>query len=285
MNKKSVVWTSPRRVKMGFLNNTSVTVDAILTKKGRELLARGQDEFKITKFALADDEIDYSLWDTAHPNGSNYYGAVIENMPLLEAFVDENQVMRYKLVSLPKNTAKLPILEIPSPTLVFNGPGITQTISPNTRNGSDNESGYNFILHDAVIANLTPVIVASKKKRSKRKRGILGRGRGMKGRMGGLGAFSAEAAGKFLPGGILEPDFLADIEKNIADLQMNTGATTPVFLNEEERKSSITITGKSVNVVSRSVTSDTSTNVTVIGLDTGATYNVAVTVKADPSKL
>ena len=286
MNKKSVVWTSPRRVKMGFLNNTSVTVDAILTKKGRELLARGQDEFKITKFALADDEIDYSLWDTAHPNGSNYYGAVIENMPLLEAFVDENQVMRYKLVSLPKNTAKLPILEIPSPTLVFNGPGVTQTITPNTRNGSDNESGYNFILHDAVIANLTPVIVASKKKRSKRKRGILGRGmKGRMGRMGGLGAFSAEAAGKFLPGGLLEPDFLADIERDIADLQVNTGATTPVFLNEEERKSSITITGKSVNVVSRSVTTDTSTNVTVIGLDTGATYNVAVTVKADPSKL
>ena len=92
---------------MGFLNNTSVTVDAVLTKKGRELLARGQDEFKITKFALSDDEIDYRLWDTAHPNGSNYYGSVIENMPLLEAFVDENQVMRFKLVSLPKNTAKL----------------------------------------------------------------------------------------------------------------------------------------------------------------------------------
>jgi hypothetical protein len=288
MNKKSVVWTSPRRVKMGFLNNTSVTVDAILTKKGRELLARGQDEFKITKFALADDEIDYSLWDTAHPNGSNYYGAVIENMPLLEAFVDENQVMRYKLVSLPKNTAKLPILEIPSPTLVFNGPGVTQTITPNTRNGSDNESGYNFILHDAVIANLTPVIVVSKKKtRRNKKRGLLGRGRGQMGGLGRgqLGRFSAASAGKFLPSGILESDFLSDIELDIADLQMNTGATTPVFLNEEERKSSITITGKSVNVVSRSVTSDTSTNVTVVGLDTGATYNVAVTVKADPSKL
>ena len=288
MNKKSIVWTSNRRVKMGFLNNTSVTVDAILTKKGRELLARGQDEFKITKFALADDEIDYSLWDTAHPNGSNYYGAVIENMPLLEAFVDENQVMRYKLVSLPKNTAKLPILEIPSPTLVFNGPGITQTITPNTRNGSDNESGYNFILHDAIIANLTPVIVASKKKRSTRKRrpmGLLGRGASGLGEKRGMGRFSAASMGKFLPGGILEEDFLKDIERDIADLQMNTGATTPVFLNEEERKSSITITGKSVNVVSRSVTSDTSTNVTVVGLDSGATYNVAVTVKADPSKL
>jgi hypothetical protein len=100
-----------------------------------------------------------------------------------------------------------------------------------------------------------------------------------------LAAFNPSSAAKFLPSGVLEKDFLADIEQDIADLQMNTGATTPVFLNEEERKSSITITGKSVNVVSRSVTTDTSTNVTIIGLDTGATYNVAVTVKADPSKL
>ena len=261
---------------MGFLNNTSVTVDAILTKKGRELLARGQDEFKITKFALADDEIDYSLWDTAHPNGSNYYGAVIENMPLLEAFVDENQVMRYKLVSLPKNTAKLPILEIPSPTLSFNGPGVTQTITPNTRNGSDNESGYNFILHDATIANLTPVVVASKKKKKKR---VLGKKK--KQSSFAKSVFQKGAVSKLIPE--LDEDFL--IAKEIEDLQVNTGATTPVFLNEEERKSSITITGKSVNVVSRSVTSDTSTNVTVIGLDTGATFNIAVTVKADPSKL
>ena len=262
---------------MGFLNNTSVTVDAILTKKGRELLARGQDEFKITKFALADDEIDYSLWDTAHPNGSNYYGAVIENMPLLEAFVDENQVMRYKLVSLPKNTAKLPILEIPSPTLSFNGPGVTQTITPNTRNGSDNESGYNFILHDATIANLTPVVVASKKKKKKK---VLGKKK-KQFQFGAQSVFAQGAAAKLVPE--LDEDFL--IAKEIEDLQVNTGATTPVFLNEEERKSSITITGKSVNVVSRSVTSDTSTNVTVIGLDTGATFNIAVTVKADPSKL
>ena len=161
---------------MGFLNNTSVTVDAVLTKKGRELLARGQDEFQITKFALADDEIDYRLWDVTHPNGSNYYGAVIENMPLLEAFVDENQVMRFKLVSLPKNTAKLPVLEVPSPSLVFNGPGVTQTITPNTRNGSDAEAGYSFTLHDATIANLTPVVTPNrriKKKKKKRKNNIL----------------------------------------------------------------------------------------------------------------
>jgi hypothetical protein len=148
---------------MGFLDNTTITVDAILTKKGRELLARGQNEFRISKFALADDEIDYNLYDTSHPNGSNFYGAVIENMPLLEAFVDENQLMRYKLTTLPKETAKLPILELPASTLTF--------------------------------------------------------------------------------------------------------------------------TGQSVNVISRSITSQTSTNVTVIGADTGATLNLPITVKADPSKL
>ena len=275
---------------MGFLNNTSVTVDAVLTKKGRELLARGQDEFKITKFALADDEIDYSLWDVAHPNGSNYYGAVIENMPLLEAFVDENQVMRYKLVSLPKNTAKLPILEVPSPTLSFNGPGITQTITPNTRNGSDNESGYNFILHDATIANLTPVIVAKKdrpKRKNVRRRGGIDESILSAVRRGGagaaLGTFNAGAGRSVIPQPLLDEDFL--IAKEIEDLQVNTGATTPIFVNEEERKRSITLTGKSVNLVSRSVTTDTSTNVTVIGLDSGATFNVAVTVKADPSRL
>ena len=69
---------------MGYLNNSTITVDAILTKKGRELLARGKDEFKITQFALADDEIDYDLWNPAHPLGSDYYGVIIENMPLVE---------------------------------------------------------------------------------------------------------------------------------------------------------------------------------------------------------
>jgi len=283
---------------MGFLNNTSVTVDAVLTKKGRELLARGQDEFRITKFALADDEIDYSLWDTAHPNGSNYYGAVIENMPLLEAFVDENQVMRYKLVSLPKNTAKLPILEVPSPSLTFNGPGLTQTITPNTRNGSDNESGYSFTLHDATIANLTPVVVAKKDLipiglrpniRSKFGRGR-GAGRGF-GRNQGLplaplpdGRLPARFAGRGARRlSRLEDDFI--IRKEIEDLQVNTGATTPVFVAEEERKRAITVTGKSMNIVSRSVTTQSSTNVTVVGLDSGATFNVAVTIKADPSRL
>ena len=96
---------------MGYLNNADVTVDAILTKKGRELLARGDGSFNITQFALADDEIDYTLYNPTHPSGSAYYGQAIENMPLLEAFPDETQVMKYKLSTLPRGTSKLPLIE------------------------------------------------------------------------------------------------------------------------------------------------------------------------------
>ena len=69
---------------MGFLDNSSTTVDAILTKKGRELLARGRNEFKISKFALADDEIDYTMFNENHPNGTQYASEAIENMVLIE---------------------------------------------------------------------------------------------------------------------------------------------------------------------------------------------------------
>ncbi len=226
---------------MGFLDNTSITVDAILTKKGRELLARGHDEFRMTKFALADDEVDYNLWDTAHPNGSNYYGAVIENMPLLEAFVDENQLMRYKLTTLPKETAKLPILELPSTSLSFNGAGITQTVTPNTRNGMD--SSYTFTLFNADVANLSL-----------------------------SGGSVAPRSRRLLPNGELEQDFMGR-------------ATTPIFLNESERKRSITVVGKTVRVISRSLTTLTNSSLSVTGNQSGAQFTISLTVKADPSKL
>ena len=141
---------------MGFLDNTSITVDAILTKKGRELLARGQNEFKITKFALADDEVDYNLFDVTHPNGSDSYGKVIENMPLLEAIPDENHVMRYKLITLPKNTIKMPVLTASVGSITFNASaGLqqpAQIVSAVTANVAD--SSYTFILHDQSVCSM-----------------------------------------------------------------------------------------------------------------------------------
>jgi len=139
---------------MGFLNNTNVTVDAVLTKKGRELLAKGENQFNITKFALADDEVDYRLWDVTHPNGSDYYGNVIESMPLLEAFPDENHVMRYKLVTLPKSTQAMPILEVAQSAVTLRRLNSVSIINPSTQNGSDDTLGYTFILHNQSVARL-----------------------------------------------------------------------------------------------------------------------------------
>ena len=139
---------------MGFLNNTNVTVDAVLTKKGRELLAKGENQFNITKFALADDEVDYRLWDVTHPNGSDYYGNVIESMPLLEAFPDENHVMRYKLVTLPKSTQAMPILEVAQSSVTLSRLNSVSIINPSTQNGSDDTLGYTFILHNQSMARL-----------------------------------------------------------------------------------------------------------------------------------
>jgi hypothetical protein len=97
---------------MAYLNNQYVTIDAVLTKKGRELLARNDGSFQITQFALADDEIDYTLYNPNHPSGSAFFGEAIEAMPLLEAFVDETQIMKYKLVTLNRGTSKLPVLNV-----------------------------------------------------------------------------------------------------------------------------------------------------------------------------
>ena len=141
---------------MGYLDNSVVTVDAILTKKGRELLARGDGSFQITQFALSDDEIDYTLYNPSHPSGSAYYGEAIEAMPLLEAFPDETQVMKYKLTTLPRGTARLPILaSVASITLKQ---GQTQAITPETLNylggGNTTETnGYVFTIADARVAS------------------------------------------------------------------------------------------------------------------------------------
>ena len=137
---------------MGYLNNSIITVDAILTKKGRELLAKGDGSFKITQFALSDDEIDYTLYNPSHPSGSAFYGAAIENMPLLEAFPDETQIMKYKLVTLPRGTAKMPILDIGYTSITLKQ-GASLAITPQTLNYLGNNdtfetSGYTCTVSD-----------------------------------------------------------------------------------------------------------------------------------------
>ena len=142
---------------MGYLNNQVVTIDAILTKKGRELLAKGNGTFKITQFALSDDEIDYTMYNPNHPSGSAYYGEAIENMPLLEAFPDETQIMKYKLATLPRGTAKMPIISLGLESVVLKQTAAT-SITPQTLNYLDNNrtsepSGYVFTISDVRLTS------------------------------------------------------------------------------------------------------------------------------------
>tara|TARA_R110000796_G_scaffold47165_2_gene113606 strand:+ start:1560 stop:2255 length:696 start_codon:yes stop_codon:yes gene_type:complete len=137
---------------MGYLDNKSITVDAILTKRGRELLSRNDGSFRITQFALGDDEIDYTLFNENHPNGSQFAGEAIENMPLIEAIPDENNIMIHKLITLPRGTSKLPIVtcNVSKVTLTL---GSSFVLNPTTHNfnGSFNaqeSGGYRATIAD-----------------------------------------------------------------------------------------------------------------------------------------
>jgi hypothetical protein len=131
---------------MGYLNNTSVVVDAILTNTGRQLLAQNDGSFQITQFSLSDDEVDYTLYNPNQPSGSAFYGEAIENMPIIQAFPDSNEIMKYKLITLPRGTAKLPVINIGYNTIVIKQ-GASLSITPQTLNylgatSTFEQSGY-----------------------------------------------------------------------------------------------------------------------------------------------
>jgi len=207
---------------MGYLDNTSLTVDAILTKKGRQLLSEGALE--ITKFALADDEIDYRLWDSAHSLGTNYYGQAIENMPLLEAFANENQMMRYKLISLPKNTTKLPLVQAGTTSISHARPGLRTTITPTTVNiaNGNRSAGYTCILSNSAIASLAVA-----------------------------------------PGGKV------DQESTFSAIG-------------DDAVTAVSVVGTRFVLTAKTVTVDTTTNITIVGNETGGSVTIPYTVKKDP---
>jgi len=142
---------------MAYLSNTSVVIDAILTTKGRELLARNDGSFQITQFSLSDDEVDYTLYNPNHPSGSAFYGEAIENMPVIQAYPNDTEIMKYKLITLPRGTAKLPIINtgVNQITLVQGG---SITIQPQTLNylgatSTYEQSGYTATIGDVRVAS------------------------------------------------------------------------------------------------------------------------------------
>lgn len=147
---------------MSYLSTTSVVVDAILTKKGRELLARNDGSFRITQFSLADDEIDYTLYNPNHPSGSAYYGEAIEAMPIIQAYPNDTEIMKYKLITLPRGTAKIPVLDI-GYTAITLKQGASLAITPQTLNylgatSTFEQSGYVVTIGDVrTVSNFNGV--------------------------------------------------------------------------------------------------------------------------------
>ncbi len=131
---------------MAYIDNQTITVDAVLTQKGRQLLAQNGN-LNITSFALADDEIDYTLYNPNNPNGSAFYDIALRNTPIFEPLTDETQVMKYKLVTLNQGVTSIPVITIAQDKILvtkdYTGDIV---ISPSTNPAYNLQAGYTAIL-------------------------------------------------------------------------------------------------------------------------------------------
>jgi len=120
---------------MGFLDHSTnnIIVDAVLTDRGRRALARNDGSFSIAKFCLGDDEIDYSLFNENHPNGTQYSAEAIENMPLIEAIPNGANMMNSKLITLTRGANAIPYIQVTNATISVNQ-GQSFQVTPSTFN-------------------------------------------------------------------------------------------------------------------------------------------------------
>lgn len=140
---------------MAYLDNKTITVQAILTTKGRQLLAKN-GSLNITSFALADDEINYNLYQPNHPLGSAYYDLAIKNTPILEPFSDETQALKHKLVTLPIGATSVPIVSVSQTSITVDKNYSAQIIiSPSTNPTYDTTLGYTAILINKNAGSIT----------------------------------------------------------------------------------------------------------------------------------
>lgn len=144
---------------MGHLDNRKTIIEARLTAEGREALAR-EGELNITQFAVADDEVDYGLWQEQEDD--EVAGDIIENLPLFEAFADERQSMRFRLIALENEIDMVPVVNLPAGESSLSlDEGDVRTFSPTTELNNDetnldNELGYTAIIEDSDFAIIEP---------------------------------------------------------------------------------------------------------------------------------
>lgn len=139
---------------MAYVDNTTITVDAVLTKRGRELLAQ-TGNLNITSFALADDEIDYGLYNPNHPQGSAYYDLAIRNTPVFQPLSDETQSMKYKLVTLAQGVTSIPVISLNIQSIDIQKDNKSDNIISPTTNPAYNLSlGYTAIISNKKVGTL-----------------------------------------------------------------------------------------------------------------------------------
>ena len=123
---------------MGFLNHSTsnIIIDAVLTEKGRSLLARNDGSFQITSFSFADDEVDY----TAITKYGNVTGKdkIEKNTPVMEAITNDKYAIKHHLISISGNAADDRILYIPN--IVLASPTTTPIILSAAATQITNES-------------------------------------------------------------------------------------------------------------------------------------------------
>ena len=146
---------------MGYLDNSTIVVDAVLTKQGRKLLALGQG-LNISYFTLSDTGVDYSLWNPDHPSGSAYYGEAIENMPNLEALPNSAYFMRNNLLTLSRDVKAMPYVTLQgkgigqAASYVW-GTGNTDTviIPINLENVASEDVGWQIVVPDSSLVTVS----------------------------------------------------------------------------------------------------------------------------------
>lgn len=139
---------------MAYVDNKTITVDAVLTKRGRELLAQ-TGNLNITSFALADDEIDYSLYNPNHPQGSAYYDIAIRNVPVFQPLSDETQSLKYKLITLAQGVVSIPVISVSLSSIDTQKDNKSDfIISPSTNPAYNLTLGYTAILGNKKVGTL-----------------------------------------------------------------------------------------------------------------------------------
>jgi len=143
---------------MGHLDNRKTIVEARLTAEGRQALAE-EGELNITQFVAADDEVDYDLWQENEDD--DVAGDIIENIPLFEAFVDERQSARFRLIALEDDLNQVPVVNFPAGEATLSlDEGDIQRFSPATElegkdTNLDDELGYTAIVADTDFVTIS----------------------------------------------------------------------------------------------------------------------------------